>query len=90
MDRRCARNVCVHFLWKMKPVRDIANNIKHFDYMLGVCNHYCRNKPKRTNFYDWFGYLDGRFIKRMCEKCALRERWGYNFKQQKGYKRWVG
>ena len=25
----------------------------------------------------------------MCEKCALREKWGYNYKQQKGYKRWV-
>ena len=74
----------------MKPVKNIASNIKHVDYMVGVCNHYCRNEPRKANFYDWFGYLDGRFIKRMCEKCALRERWGYRYKQQKGYKRWVG
>ena len=45
---------------------------------------------KKCNFYDWFTYLDSKFIKRMCEKCALREKWGYNYKQQKGYKRWVG
>ena len=45
---------------------------------------------KKCNFYDWFTYLDGKFIKRMCEKCALREKWGYNYKQSKGYKRWAG
>ena len=90
MGRRCAKNVCAYSYRKMKPVKNIANNIKHVDYMVGICNHYCRNQPRKANFYDWFGYLDGRFIKRMCEKCALRERWGYNYKQQKAYKRWVG
>ena len=84
-----ARNVCV-YLYKMKPVRDIAKNIRHFDYTVGVCNHYCKNKPIKTNFYDWFTYLDDKFIKRMCEKCAIRERWGYKHSQNKGYKKWVG
>ena len=74
----------------MRPVRDIANNIKFGDYGTAVCNHFCNNKPKKCNFYDWFAYLDGKFIKRMCENCALREKWGYNYKQTKGYKAWHG
>ena len=72
----------------MQPVKDIAYNIKWADYKLDICNHYCSNKPKKGNFYDWYGYLDNRFIKRMCEACALRERWGYNYKQRKAYKIW--
>ncbi len=25
----------------------------------------------------------------MCEKCALREAWGYNYKQNPKYKKWL-
>ena len=74
----------------MKPVKDIKSNIKFADYMVAVCNHYCKNQPRKVNFYDWFTYLEGKFIKRMCEMRALRERWGYNYKSVKAYKRWVG
>ena len=56
----------------MRSVRNIASNIKYGDYGTDICNHYCNKKPKKGNFYDWFNYLDGKFIKRMCEKCALR------------------
>ena len=73
----------------MRSVKDIAHHMKYGDYCVAICNHYCNNKAKKCNFYDWFTYLDHKFIKRMCEKCALRERWGYNYKQQKGYKKWV-
>ena len=70
------------------------NNISHTMIYAGkmtqVCDHYCKKKAKKCNFYDWFTYLDGKFIKRMCEKCALREKWGYNFKQTKGFKAWRG
>ena len=74
----------------MRAVRDIATNIKHREYMVGICDHYCNKKPKKCNFYDWYSYLDDEFIKTMCEQCALRERWGYNYKQSKGYKIWAG
>ena len=70
--------------------KNIANNIKFTDYKLGICNHYCNNKPKKTNFYNWYSYIDGEFIKVMCESCAIRERWGYHHKQRKGYKAWAG
>lgn len=73
----------------MRPVRDIAINIKFDNYRTDVCNHYCDNKPKKCNFYKWYTYLGNKFIKNMCEKCALRETWGYNYKQQKGYKSWT-
>ena len=72
----------------MKPVKDIAKNIKHVDYMVAVCNHFCKNEPRKRNFYDWYSYLDNEFIKRMCEQCALREMWGYHFRQKDGYKKW--
>ena len=72
----------------MRPIRDIDYNMKFGDHCVAICNHYCNNKPKKCNFYDWYSYLEGKFIKRMCEKCALRERWGYNYKQRKAYKIW--
>ena len=74
----------------MRIVKDIANNIRFKYYGASICSHFCSGKTKKCNFYDWFGYFDGKFIKQMCEKCALRERWGYNYKQQKKYKSWVG
>lgn len=75
---------------RMRPVKDIATNIKFNDYVVGICNHYCNKKPGKGNFYDWHSYLDGSFIKTMCQGCALRERWGYNYKQTKAYKAWAG
>ena len=58
--------------------------------MFGICDHYCNKKPKKCNFYDWYSYLGNEFIKTICEKCALRKRWGYNYKQSKYYKIWAG
>ena len=72
----------------MRTVKDIANNMIFGNYCLAICNHYCNNKPKKCNFYDWFTHLDHKFIKRMCQDCPLRETWGYNYKQRKGYKQW--
>jgi len=72
----------------MKSVKDISFSIKYKNYTTSICNHYCNNKTKKCNFYDWFTYLDNKFIKSMCETCALREAWGYNYKQKKGYKLW--
>ena len=72
----------------MQPVKDIAYNIRWADYKLDICNHYCKNKPRKCNFYNWHTYLDNKFIKQMCENCALREMWGYNYKQRKGFQKW--
>ena len=74
----------------MRAVKNIANNMKFGDYCVGICDHYCNKVQKKCNFYDWFTYLDHQFIKRMCVNCALRERWGYNYKQRKKYKEWAG
>ena len=71
-------------------MKDVASNMKFGDYGTMICNHYCNNKPKKCNFYDWYSYLEDKFIKRMCEQCALRERWGYNYKRSRGYNAWVG
>ena len=68
------------------------NNISHTMIYAGkmtqVCDHYCKKTPHNTRWYKWYSYLDHEFIKLMCEKCALREAWGYNYKQKKKYKRW--
>ena len=73
----------------MRSVKDIARNIRWSEYGVGKCDHYCKNVNKKCNFYDWFSFLDNQFIKKMCESCALREIWGYNYKSTKGYKKWV-
>ena len=50
-----AGNVCVYFLWKMKPVRDIANNIKHFDYRKEIENYmHVFHGPIRASFSTEF------------------------------------
>ena len=70
-------------------MKDISNSMKFSGKKLMICNHFCNNKPRNTKFYRWFSYLDNKFIKEICEKCALRESWGYNYKQTKHYKRWI-
>lgn len=70
-------------------MNNISNNMKYYNYCHNKCNHYCNNAYKKCNFYDWFGFFDNRFIKRMCESCALRETWGYHYKQTKGFKKWA-
>ena len=70
-------------------MKDISNSMKFSGKKLMICNHFCNNKPRNTKFYRWLTYLEKEFIKEMCENCALRETWGYNYKQQKKYKRWI-
>ena len=69
--------------------KDIAVNMKFAGEMLAICNHFCKNTPHKCKFYHWHSYLEGEFIKTMCQKCALREIWGYNYKSTKGYRRWL-
>ena len=69
--------------------KDMRHNMKYAGKQIAICDHFCNKQARNAKFYHWFTYLDAEFIKTMCETCALRETWGYNYKQQKGYKRWV-
>ena len=69
--------------------KDISSTMKYVGRKIATCGHYCEKKPRNTDFYSWYSYLDGKFIRLMCEKCALREAWGYNYKQTKNYKNWI-
>ena len=69
--------------------KNIADNMECIGKKLQICNHFCYNKPRNTVFYRWSSYLDREFIKDMCQTCALREVWGYNYKQNKHYKKWI-
>lgn len=70
--------------------KDISRNMKYAGKQTAQCDHFCNKRFRNTKFYHWFSYLNMEFIKKMCEKCALREVWGYHYKQQRGYKRWAG
>ncbi len=54
-----------------------------------ICNHYCQKRARKTEFFDWFSSLGGEFIKTICITCAFREIWGYNYKSNKHFKKWV-
>ena len=69
--------------------KDISHNMLYVGKKIGICDHFCNKKARNTKFYRWLTYLEKEFIKEMCENCALRETWGYNYKQQKKYKRWI-
>ena len=73
----------------MGKMNNINNTMRYAGKKLAICDHFCRKKPKNTEFYHWFSFLENVFIKTMCEKCALREAWGYNYKQTKNYKKWI-
>ena len=49
------------------------------------CGAHKYNAP----FYDWYSILDGRFLCTICQKCAVRELFGSNYKANKRYKRWI-
>ena len=68
---------------------DLSFNMRYSGKKVAICDHFCHTKPKNTDFYKWYTYFGSEYIKEMCEKCAFRETWGYNYKQQKGFKRWV-
>ncbi len=55
---------------------------------IGICDHYCNKNPYQGHYFSWYSYLGNKFIKTMCLKCALREVWGYNYKQVTKYKKW--
>ena len=70
-------------------MNNINNTMRYAGKKLATCDHFCNKKSYNTKFYHWFSYFEMEFIKEMCEKCALREAWGYNYKQTKHYKKWI-
>ena len=88
-----AIGVCLTSWWSRKDGKEMKNisyNMLYVGKKLDICNHYCNKRAKKTDFFDWFTALDNKFIKTMCIACALREAWGYSYKQNKHYKKWVG
>ena len=70
--------------------KDIDVNMRYIGHKQSICNHFCRKALRKCKFYAWYTYLDGNFVREMCENCVLREKWGYNYKSTKGYKKWAG
>ena len=70
-------------------MKNISYNMKYAGKKTALCDHYCKKKVRNTGFFHWFTSLEGKLIKTMCMACALREIWGYNYKQNKNYKRWI-
>ena len=88
MGRTCVGNVCFGS-WQPGNMKNISHNMRYAGEKTAICDHYCAKLMRKTKFYHWFGVLDDRFIKTMCITCALREAWGYNYKTNKHYKKWL-
>ena len=69
--------------------KDISINMKHAGKREAICDHYCKKQVRNTEFYHWYSFLDTKYLKTMCVKCALRETWGYNYKSSTKYKKWA-
>ena len=76
----------MHYL--LKNILDISPRMRYDGKRSDTCNHFCKNQPYNGHYFKWFTYIDNKYIRTMCMKCALRETWGYNYKQQKNYKKW--
>ena len=70
-------------------MKDLSRNMKFVGKILAICDHFCKKKPRNTNFYAWYTFFDREFLKEMCQTCAFREVWGSNYKQGKNYKKWL-
>ena len=76
-------------IWEGRIVKHINDNMRYAGKKTDICDHFCKKKPKQTEFFHWFSFFDNEYIKMMCMTCALREVWGYNYKSNKHYKKWV-
>ena len=39
--------------------------------------------------FDWDSMFDGRFLGTICQKCAIRELFGTNYRNNNRYKEWI-
>ena len=70
-------------------MKDISHNMRYAGKELAICDHFCNKQARNTKFYHWFSHLEDKLLKTMCESCALREVWGYKYRQNKNYKKWI-
>ena len=49
------------------------------------CGAYKYNAP----VFEWYSLFDDRFLGIICQKCAVRETFGSNYKNNDRYKRWI-
>ena len=49
------------------------------------CGAYKYNAP----IFEWYSLFDDRFLGTICQKCAVREKFGSNYKNNNRYKRWI-
>ena len=82
------KSACLHS-WQNRSMKDISNNMRYAGKRTAICNHFCSKRVRNAKFYDWFTYLEGEFVRTMCEACALREKWGYHYKSNKNYQKWI-
>ena len=55
------------------------------DFRCECCGAYKYNAPN----FEWYSLFDDRFLGIVCQKCAVREMFGSNYKNNKRYKRWI-
>ena len=48
------------------------------------CGGYKYNAPT----FEWYSLFDDRLLGTICQKCAVRETFGSNYKNSKRYKEW--
>ena len=69
-------------------MKNLSSNMRYAVKKTAICDHFCNKRVRNSEFFHWFNYFSDELIKTMCITCALRETWGYNYKQNKNYKKW--
>lgn len=49
------------------------------------CGVYKYNAP----CYKWYSVFDDRYLGTICQKCAIREMFGSNYRNNARYKKWI-
>ena len=70
-------------------MKNISGKMRYAGKKIAICDHFCNKKPRQADFFNWFSHSTDELIKTMCVSCALREVWGYNYKQNKHFKKWI-
>ena len=70
-------------------MENISYKMRYAGKKIAMCDHFCNKRMRNTQFFHWFSFFGGEHIKTMCITCALRESWGYSYKQNKHYKKWA-
>ena len=55
------------------------------DLKCSCCGAYKYNAPS----FEWFSIITDDFLGTICKKCAVREAFGSNYRNNKRYLRWI-